>query len=346
MKNLILTTTYFGKGTVAILCLVLTCLFFISGCKKDNDPIEKPIPCPVDIHYDEYQAHVPLSAWINLNYDEKVIIINSEEKLKTYLDPNVNPMPGGYSEVDFSKYSVLLVSGRSENTDAYITKKLQKISDGKYKLDAEIFLNPVNTNKNWHFAIRIEKISDESSIELKTKTSMGESDYYYNNNGEKMWLAVRKDFIIINCKSETDVIALCEKTPFLQVFPFEYTQEWFLARINPLQIKLDELLQNSEIVSAAYGLEYAELVYGGLRRVSFPVNSITIKHKEGLTPEHILEEIGLTGYVEEINTHNETSTIFFNIELSEILRISRELFESGLCVEAIPGLTGGIEPYK
>ena len=335
---------------MTMLCFILlTGLFFITGCKKENEnepPIDKPTLNPIEIQWYEYQACIPLNGWINLNYNEKVIIINSKEKLDNYIAPAY--LDKYYSEVDFSKYSLLLVSGKSENSAAYITKKLQKFSENKYKLDIEVFLNPVSANKNWHFAIRIEKISDESSIELKTKTSMGESDYYYGYNGVKEWYAVRKDFALVHCKSETDVIALCEKSFILWAItqPFEYDPVWAIVRINPLQVKLDDLLQCSEVVSATYGLEHAELMGIGFRRVRFPMNSISITSKAGEIPEHILDKVGLTEYVEKINTYHETSTITLTIGLSEILRICRELFESGLCVEVIPTLAGGTEPYK
>ena len=348
MKNLFSTpSTHFRKNAIVILCLTLTGLFFITGCnkEKDNDPIDNPIVKPTDIEYTDYLAHIDLSDWINLNYDEKVIIINNDEKFKTYINPTAYNHPS-FNTVDFSKHSMLLVSGSSENSAVYITKKLQKLSRGKFKLDIEIFLNPVSANKNWHFAILVEKLSDESSIELKTKTSMGEADYFYGNNEKKEWFAVRKDFVLMHCKSDADARALCEKFTWAVCLP-EHNPVFVMARINPLQTKLDDLLQIPEVLSAAYGLERAELIMG-YRSVRFPMNSIEIKLKEDQTPEHILDEAGLTEYIEEITLSYGLGDylVILNIELSEILRISRDLVESGLCVRAVPRLIGGVEPYK
>ena len=71
-----------------ISCLVLTCLFFIAGCKKE--PKEEPTPEPIEVCYYEFFGPVEPGLWINLSYDEKVIIINNEEKLKTFLNSGIN----------------------------------------------------------------------------------------------------------------------------------------------------------------------------------------------------------------------------------------------------------------
>jgi hypothetical protein len=342
------------KGAFAILCLTISGLFFMTGCKKDpidnSDPDTDTGIKPVDIQYHEYTLSSTECWWINLDYDNKVILINSKEKMESYIHPSFLSVYTKYLEIDFSKYSILLASGTSENQDAYIAKKFQKLSDNKYIIDAELFLNRRTPNCNWNFALYIDKISDESTIELKTRTLIAETDYYYNIEGQKEYLAVRKDYVVIKCKSKADLKAFCEETRDESFLPGVWSSSWgecigsfgydiIYVRLKPLAATLEDIMQNPHVLSVAYGFE-PENQFDN-RNVGFPLGYIAIEPNEGVTIEQILEELNITEYTFKILMGAPyaifESGVLIENELN-VLEISRRIFESGMCKYAFPYL--------
>ena len=118
---------------------------------------------PREIAFTEYSLVEILCQWTNLNYSNEVIIINSKEKLGNYIDC----ISGSYSEIDFSKHSLLLASGA---TDAAITeivlKDLLQLSAYKYNLSVDMSLNPLFAGTTWNKALLVEKLNERSSIDL------------------------------------------------------------------------------------------------------------------------------------------------------------------------------------
>jgi len=117
---------------------------------------------PKEISYTEYALNETCQ-WTNLPYDEKVIIINSNEALKQYIFST----DSSYSAVDFSKHSLLLVSGKTDK-DIYKMniKNFQQLSDDRYQLDIEVLLYDSIVAENWCIALVIKKLKRESYIEL------------------------------------------------------------------------------------------------------------------------------------------------------------------------------------
>jgi len=100
--------------------------------------------------------------WTNLNYNNSIIIINSEEELKKYINcSNTN-----YPEIDFSKHTLLLANGRSPNTIYELSKHLLQPSKNKYRLDIEIRQTDSNGDGSWVVALIANKLSEESNVEL------------------------------------------------------------------------------------------------------------------------------------------------------------------------------------
>jgi len=137
---------------------------------KEESKVKLNITCdksdyPVEIPFTEYITMIWYGFnWINLDYDEKVILINSEEQFDYYI--NVHPSCT-YTKVDFSKNSLLLVSGFTDDgIAAYIAKKLQKISANEYELDAEIIVNTSIEPKGWVFGLIVDKLSAENTFKL------------------------------------------------------------------------------------------------------------------------------------------------------------------------------------
>jgi len=124
-------------------------------CEKSDYPVEIPF-----MEYINNGTH--RQCWTNLNFDEKVIIINSSEQLYHYVNADCYRLP-----VDFSKNSILLVNGFMENgIAANIAKKLQQISLNEYELDAEIIVNTAIPAKGWVFALIVDKLSEENTFKL------------------------------------------------------------------------------------------------------------------------------------------------------------------------------------
>ena len=162
-----------------------------------------------------------------------------------------------------------------------------------------------------------------------------ETDFYYTDIGEKEYFIVRKDKVILKCKSEAEAKALAKQKIFLSAYTIAYDESssWVIGTIDPEKTKLNDLLQKSEVVSATYGLEYVD---GALQ---YPTDRISVTFKKGQTPESVLDAIGLTENVEAIELFDSWSDLYLitlNIKLSDILLTSRILFESELCVSAEP----------
>jgi uncharacterized repeat protein (TIGR02543 family) len=119
---------------------------------------------PVEISFTEYLLAGTSCQWKNLNYDDKIIIINSNEKLASY----INCLEGNYPEIDFSKHTLLLASGTTPNGIVEISNHLLQLSENKYKLDIEILLDESEGVGLWITALIVNKLNEESNIELIT----------------------------------------------------------------------------------------------------------------------------------------------------------------------------------
>ena len=155
-------------------------------------------------------------------------------------------------------------------------------------------------------------------------------DFFYGDEGKKEILSVRKDKVIIITETEVDAKALIEKSVFSQAYN---TGERVMATIDPKKTHLGDLWKMPGVVDATYGLEYVD---GTLQ---YPKNVIYAIFAEGYTPEEVLDAAGLIESVEDIELRDpfyKGYYITLNAKLGDILRISRDLFEMGLCIAAQP----------
>jgi len=139
---------------------------------------------PIDVPYTKYSLDGTSCQWVNLNSDESVIIINSDEELENY----IHCTEGTYPEIDFSKHTLLLANGKS-NSDIYefIVKKLQ-LSLAGYELNVKIILGDEVVGEQWAIALVIKKIEKESSVELKVLTLFCEDELFYYFLNEKLFI--------------------------------------------------------------------------------------------------------------------------------------------------------------
>ena len=160
-KNLFSPTpSVVKRGTVAMLCLILTGLFWVAGCKKDD---KKEDSYPRDIPFTEYSLEI--CQWTNLAYDDKVILINSDEELENYIictDEN-------YSKIDFLEYSLLLARGVSSNGIRHIDINFSKDTVNEYALNVIIHKDLTTVAQPWLISIITPKIGNEATIILNVQ---------------------------------------------------------------------------------------------------------------------------------------------------------------------------------
>lgn len=115
------------------------------------------------IFYTYYKNNDSCSKWINIPEvdfsNANVNIINNDELLKYYLE-------GDYSKIDFEKKTLLLIYGAELSMNRPTDFILHKVSENKIILDIKIQASIAAALNYWNKAILINKISDESTIEI------------------------------------------------------------------------------------------------------------------------------------------------------------------------------------
>lgn len=139
-------------------------VFLVGSFFSCNEKIEKPNEFPVEIFSTEISLADTSCQWTNLDFDGKLIVINSNEELENYISCSDESHLG----IDFSKYTLLIASGNAGHVVHSITKRLQQLSANKYKLDIEIIPSdaPVALPTTWSVALITSKISENCQIKL------------------------------------------------------------------------------------------------------------------------------------------------------------------------------------
>jgi len=141
-------------------------LLILVGVASSCNP-EPENEYPKDISFTEYALLDTDCQWTNLPYDDTVMIINSSKELNKYIScEDGSSIP----PVDFSKYSLLLINGKTNREIDEITiKKLKQLSADAYTLKIEIVLIPAAIYEKfpqYTKALLVEKMSNESRVEL------------------------------------------------------------------------------------------------------------------------------------------------------------------------------------
>lgn len=136
-------------------------LLLLSGIASTCNP-ENP-DFPKDVSYQEYSLSGSCQ-WSNLPYNEKVIIINSQEELERYVSCNEESYPA----INFSKQSLLLASGKTNSGVSEIAvTDLKQLSANLYKLNIEITLNHTDVIEPWCVALVVDKLGESNNVELE-----------------------------------------------------------------------------------------------------------------------------------------------------------------------------------
>ena len=148
------------------------------------------------------------SPWLWIDYIPfEVIVLNNNEDLKEYIIGSANDR-SDYPDIDFSKHSLLVVSGSTSNFDiSDITGSLHQ-HGARYVLHIEISRNDYTTNRfenQWSFALMTEKLSDEISIETVISYSKYEGEDFYYVYDEKIYLQQRSDKIFLKLAPDVNM---------------------------------------------------------------------------------------------------------------------------------------------
>ncbi|GHT24576.1 hypothetical protein FACS189430_09710 [Bacteroidia bacterium] len=142
-----------------ILILALFFVIFILlcnlSCKQNKDgELTK-------LSFSDYSLSGTSCLWNTIDMN-KVIIINSNKELEKYINCNGENHP----IVDFSQFTLLLVSGGTTSGISKITKNVFKESNNIYILEVTVLLNLTTVAQGWSVAILIPKIHDNSVVTL------------------------------------------------------------------------------------------------------------------------------------------------------------------------------------
>ena len=166
------TPSVVKKGMAAMLCMVMMGLFLVGGCKKDNEkkpPIEDEYP--IDIPFTPYFVRCYLSFMTEDCENLKVSIINSKEEFESCRDCIGEQYYILFSEVDFSKYSLLFTrSSMRSDMDFINNKNFQQLSNGDYLWNIDYFHRDNDAGGYWISIIKTEKIEKNSNIYLDFDT--------------------------------------------------------------------------------------------------------------------------------------------------------------------------------
>ena len=129
MKSKILTLTVFS---------FLLAVVFSSCIKYESEKPDKPEPpinYPIEIAFEEYSLEETECEWVNLLFDDKLIVINNKEELENY----ISCTSGSYPEIDFEKRTLILISGANTLGIHEISpKKMIQHNANNYQLDVTV----------------------------------------------------------------------------------------------------------------------------------------------------------------------------------------------------------------
>ena len=117
---------------------------------------------PIEIPFEKYSLAGTSCQWINFDPD-KLIIINNSEELGNY----INCTDDNYPEIDFSKWTLLMLNVKYCNIHSKVEKLLlQQLSDKEYLLSVAVIPSLTAIPTPLIIPVLSPKISKDSQIEL------------------------------------------------------------------------------------------------------------------------------------------------------------------------------------
>jgi hypothetical protein len=116
------------------------------ACEKNCRPIDD---CDIDTSI----------RWTNLGHDEALIVVSSDEELGNYVNgPN-------YPDIDFSRNTLLLISGPSTNGVTEVTGQLLPDGDDGYLFNVSVQQGIVGLEL-WMLAVTVPFVVREDQIKV------------------------------------------------------------------------------------------------------------------------------------------------------------------------------------
>jgi len=135
-------------------------LLLLAGTLASCEEKEK---YPTEISFTEYSLTGTSCQWTNLNYDDRdgnVKVINSNKELENFIACS----DGEFPKIDFSTYTLLLVSGTTYQNIETMNLSLEQHSANKYQLNVEIRLGEGDMMDTWTLALLVKKIGRNSRV--------------------------------------------------------------------------------------------------------------------------------------------------------------------------------------
>ncbi|MDR0667363.1 MAG: hypothetical protein LBF90_01940 [Prevotellaceae bacterium] len=143
--------------TIAIVLLVAGAM----ACKK-----EKGDTFPQEVPFTEYSLTDTYCQWQNLNYDKKLIIIDSLAALDEY----VSCTEGTFPEIDFSKNTLLIVSGIGAGNVISIHTTFIQYAAAQYELSVIVRTRMLIITESWRISILAPKIPNGAAINVTVES--------------------------------------------------------------------------------------------------------------------------------------------------------------------------------
>jgi hypothetical protein len=146
------------KTLLKQLAFGFACTIICTGC-YDMGNYEIIVTYPMDITLTDYNLPTGVT-WQNMKHDS-VYRIDSEEKLFQYL-----PSPTGVPEIDFGKYSLIIVSGINTSGIESITSQMQQTEKDKYTLSITVESHDATVVEGWNVSKLVPKLAEKANIGL------------------------------------------------------------------------------------------------------------------------------------------------------------------------------------
>jgi subtilisin family serine protease len=164
-----------------------------------------------------------------------------------------------------------------------------------------------------------------------TARAFSQSDFFYANGGERVYFKFKKDRVILRAKSATEAKSLSPQSGFLSGYNVD--EKIIISTIDTLQVRLEDFKQKTDFTDVAYALEYEDGIF------QYPSYQIFVSFKDGQSSDKVLNSVGLEGRVQAIELFDSNNSIYLiklDVDLENILKICRNLYESGFCKFAEP----------
>ena len=153
------------KKTLICATFLLVFVGMQVSCKERSEAEEIP--------FTEYSLAETSCYWTNIDIDyeytsfnrEEVLIINSNETLKNYVNCTID----NYPEINFDKYSLIAAWGIANNGISNIGKQVMQTGNGLYVFNVVIELNQAEVMTEWQVAVLVDKLPDNAKIALSAK---------------------------------------------------------------------------------------------------------------------------------------------------------------------------------